>query len=442
MTRFRKRQVYYRFSRLGAWRLQQRALFVIGGILVGAVAILVARLADQAQAAYRWMLSISPYAGLLVTPLGFAAAVHVARTCFPGSQGSGIPQVIAARRLPAGHSRHHLVSIRIAAGKIGLLLFGLLCGASTGREGPTVQVGAAIMQAVGRLAPSRQSGFLLAGSAAGVAAAFNTPLAGIVFAIEEMSRSFEIRASGLVIAAIIVGGLTAQALTGDYTYFGSSYLHMASGTQWLAVPVTGAIGGLMGGLFARCNVAVARGLPGRPGLWIKAHPIITAALLGLLVAGLALLCGVELAGTGYEQSRDALHAVNPQLSLWYGPAKFVATLASAVSGIPGGVFSPSLSVGAGLGVDIAHVLNIETIGSVALLGMAAYLTGVIQAPITSFVIVAEMTENHGMLLPLMLTALIAQATARWVCKDGLYHQLADLLVPHASTSTSDRQSPA
>ena len=102
---------------------------------------------------------------------------------------------------------------------------------------------------IGRLSPRRQPGLILAGAAAGVAAAFNTPLAGIVFAIEEMSRSFEVRASGLIIAAVILAGLTAQSLLGNYTYFGFSTAALPIGTAWMAVPLCGVIGGFAGALF-------------------------------------------------------------------------------------------------------------------------------------------------------------------------------------------------
>src|SRR6185437_5494409 len=146
----------------------------------------------------------------LVTPAGFAVSAYLTRRFFPGAQGSGIPQVIAARKLDGLEARSRLVSLRLAAAKIGLLLLGLLCGASSGREGPTVQVGAATMFFLGRIEPHRQPGLLLAGSAA----AFNAPLAGIIFGIEEMSRSFEQRSSVLVLVAVIAAGLTSQALVG------------------------------------------------------------------------------------------------------------------------------------------------------------------------------------------------------------------------------------
>ena len=209
-------------SRLAAKRWLRRGLFIIGGMAVGAVAVAMAWLADHAQEAFLGFHRARARMVLAVTPLGFGVATLLARHVFPNSQGSGIPQAIAALQIEDQAKRASLVSLRVAFGKILVMTLGLLCGASTGREGPTVQVGAAIMFAMGRISPYRQGGFLLAGAAAGVAAAFNTPLAGIVFGIEEMSRSFEARTSGLIIGAVIAAGLTSFALVGDYSYFGST----------------------------------------------------------------------------------------------------------------------------------------------------------------------------------------------------------------------------
>ena len=199
------------FVRVHSLRWRRRLTFVGGGLIVGLVAVGLAVASDEVQRIFQNWLVRWPYMPLVLTPLGFAFVVLLAVRVFPNTQGSGIPQAIAARKLDDQDARARLVGLRVAAGKILLTLLGLLVGASTGREGPTVQVGASVMFLIGRLTPRRQPGLILAGAAAGVAAAFNAPLAGIVFAIEEMSRSFEARASGLIIAGVILAGLVAQA---------------------------------------------------------------------------------------------------------------------------------------------------------------------------------------------------------------------------------------
>lgn len=147
-------------------RWQRRAIFLLGGIAVGAAAVALAQLADVAQIAFSTLVSHFRYASLVVAPAGFALSVFLTNRLFRNAQGSGIPQAIAARHLTDQTAREGLVSLRIAAGKIILTLLGLLCGASVGREGPTVQIGASIMFAIGRFSPRRQPGLILAGAAA------------------------------------------------------------------------------------------------------------------------------------------------------------------------------------------------------------------------------------------------------------------------------------
>ncbi len=412
-----------RHIRLLSLRWQRRALFVLGGIAVGMAAVGLALAADWMGAAFQAVLAWHPLAVLAVTPAGFAASSWLAQRYFPNSGGSGIPQAIAARQLQGTAVRERLVSIRAALGKVALLLLGLLCGASIGREGPTVQVGASVMFALGRLSPRRQPGLILAGASAGVAAAFNTPLAGIVFGIEEMSRSFESRTSGVILGAVIAAGVTSLALQGDYTYFGTTHAVLGGVEGWLAVPILGVSGGLLGGAFSRVLILFGRGLPGRLGGAIKRCRVVFAALCGLVVAACGLLSDGAAFGTGYAQAR-ALVQDGAGLPAAFGALKLLATAASSVSGIPGGIFAPSLAVGAGLGANVAAFLPGAPAPALVVLGMVAYFAGVVQAPITAFVIVGEMTNNHALILPLMLTALIAYGTSRLVCPEGVYHALA------------------
>ena len=414
--------VFSRRLRLHSARTQRQLVFLLGGVLTGAVAVALALMADEAQAEFRALLRHSRYISLFVTPLGFAVIAYLTRRLFPNSQGSGIPQAIAARHLTDQGARGALVSIRIAFGKILLTLFGLLCGGSIGREGPTVQVGASIMFAAGRLSPRRQSGLILAGASAGVAAAFNTPLAGIVFGIEEMSRAFEEKTSALLIAAIVAAGLTSLALLGDYTYFGTTSTSLGR-IGWLAVPVCGVAGGLLGGIFSRILIEFGGGLPGVVGRTIKRHPVIFATLCGLGVALCGLASDDTIYGTGYAQVRPLLDRGVP-LPQSFGALKLTATALASISGIPGGIFSPSLAVGAGIGSNLSALFPSTPVAAIVLLGMVSYFAGVVQAPITSFVIVTEMTNDHAMVVPLMAAAFIARAVSRLICREGVYHALS------------------
>ncbi|GAB0116560.1 chloride channel protein [Acidisoma sp. 7E03] len=406
----------------------RRIAFWVGAAIVALVAIAFARLADGAQdlftaatAGHRaWLV-------LLIAPTGFALSVYLTRTVFPGAQGSGIPQVIAALKMTDSRMVERVLSLRVGLGKVLLTLLGLASGASIGREGPTVQVGASIMQALGRALSlprvETQRGLVLAGGAAGVAAAFNTPLAGIVFAIEELSHSFESRTSGMVLTAVILGGIATLALSGNYTYFGVTSVGLPLGSGWVAVILCGLIGGLLGGCFSAMLLALPSSLPGRLGRWVKSHPIRFAGFCGLAIAVIGLLSHGATYGTGYAQAR-ALVEGDARLPVTFFILKFLATVFSYLSGIPGGIFAPSLSVGASLGSWLAQLFPHSPARAIVLLGMVGYFAGVVQAPITAFVIVLEMTANQQMTIPIMATAWLGYAASRLVCRRPLYGTLA------------------
>ena len=155
--------------------------------------------------------------------------------------------------------------------------------------------------------------------------------------------------------------------------------------------------------------------------------VVFTGLCGLLVAVCGLLSDGSVFGTGYAEAQAVLDG--QQMPWLFGPLKLVATILSTISGIPGGIFSPSLSVGAGIGHDLSALLPGMPIDTLAILCMAAYLAGVVQAPLTSAVIVSEMTADHSLILPIMICALGASAVSRLVSREGIYHALAARLIP-------------
>jgi H+/Cl- antiporter ClcA len=403
------------------WR--RRLILLVGAIVIGCAATAFAKLADLAGDLYRHIQATWFYAPLVITPMGFALSQVATKLWFEGAQGSGIPQVIAARATPHLEHRAALLGARVTIGKIVLVIFGLAIGASIGREGPTVQVGAAIMFAVGGMAGiGRQRGLVLAGAAAGIAAAFNTPLAGILFAIEELAKAFEPRMTAITTGAVVLAGITSVALVGDYTYFGTATLAVTNAADWAAVPVCAGIGGALGGLFSRVSIRLIT-RPPRLAAHRRTTRAIFAALCGLVVAIMALLTDGYAAGTGYGETQRLLET-GVSLPFWYAPAKLVSTLLSASSGIPGGLFSPSLSVGAGLGALVTGALPWIDPRTIATLMMVGYFAGVVQSPLTAFVIVAEMTASAHASLPLLATALLAAGLSRLISREPLYHALS------------------
>ena len=413
-----------------SWR--KRALLMGAALIAGAISILFAIGADHAMAIHRNLIHEHAWLTLLIAPAGFAAIAWVTLRFFPGTEGSGIPQSIAASLTEDAGIRQQLLSFRLAVAKVFLTLGGMLAGASIGREGPSVQIGAATMHMLaGRrrhwhIAPSRD--LIAAGAGAGIAAAFNTPLGGIMFAIEEMCRYRTFRTNSTTLIAVILAGLTSLAILGNYTYFGRTPAALSLGWPGSAWPVliAGVLGGLLGGGFARLLIASTRGLPGSAGEFSRRRPVIFAAACGLGTALLGLVSGGIVYGAGYTETRAALEG-SAQLPLYFMFIKMAVIWLAFSARIPGGMFAPALAVGAGLGAIITALLPEMPAGAqtaLLVLGMVGFLAAMTQSPITAFVIVMEMTDNHQMLLPLMATAAIAYALSKSVCRTPVYHALA------------------
>jgi H+/Cl- antiporter ClcA len=412
---------------------QPRLVFWTGAVVVGLVSVLFAKLADIAQSGFHAIVgsgngwqSARP---LLITPAGFVVCAWAAHVYFPNSGGSGIPQAIAARHVRDAEERNRLLSLKMVVGKIGLTLLGLLCGASISREGPTVQVGASIMLQVARWGGMAQArGLILAGSAAGVAAAFNTPLAGIVFAIEEMGRTYQARTNGLVLTAVILAGLASLGLLGNYTYFGVAKGTVSFIANGPLIVACGVIGGALGALFSLIVLKATRRIRRWNALQPLPRALVVAGLCGLAVAAIGIASGGLTFGTGYDQARGAIEGT--PLPWFFFVEKLAAGILSTISGIPGGLFAPSLAVGAGVGSSLGLIFGGAT-GIAALLGMAGYFAGVVQAPMTAFVIILEMTGNHDNVIALMCASMLGYGTARMISHEPLYHALSRVFIAEA-----------
>ena len=401
-------------------QFRTRCAILAGAILIGIVATLFAEASDHAGDLFHDYATAHRWWPLLTTPLAFMLLVVLTRRYAPFARGSGIPQVIAAQADP-NRATATLISVRTVVAKAALTIGAVLGGASVGREGPTVQLAAAVMGATHRfLRVPLRGGVLIAGGAAGVAAAINTPLAGLLFAIEELASAYEQRVTLLVLAAIVIAGMVAQSVQGDYIYFGAIGAHLSLGSALVVVPVAGVLGGMSGGLFSRILLSIATGR-NRVTLWARLHPVWFAGICGGIVAGLGVATGLTW-GTGYSAARAMIVGVDAPL--WFGPAKLVATAATAVAGLPGGIFAPSLAVGAGVGNLLREVFPGEPASAVVILGMVAYFVGVVRAPLTAVIILTETTASRGLMLPMFATAFIADFASQWVCREKLYHGLS------------------
>jgi len=409
-------------------------------------------LTQWADAAFQALRGFSVWSPLVWTPALTAGIVWFTRRFAGGASGSGIPQVMAAMdpMLPVTR-RAAFVSLKLALHKVALTSAGVLAGLSLGREGPSVQVAAGVLHHarhwLSEHTSIRPHDLLTAGGAAGIAAAFNTPLAGVVFAIEELTRGREHRNTALVVAAIVLAGLMAVSSFGNNAYFGRLIVQSLSWDLLIPGLLVVGVSGVSGGLFSRLLALSLRGVPDRASALRRAHPIVFAAACGFLVALIGLVSHGVVFGAGYHATRNLLEGLGSgeYVPGIYTLLKFIATWLTTWSGVPGGIFAPSLAIGAGIGHDVAVLTGKAGTVPLIALGMVGFLAAVTQAPITAFIIVMEMVDGHAMVLSLMATALVASGVSRLVARP-LYPTLAEMMLarvlPSGAASPTAAPAPA
>lgn len=407
-------------------------VFWMGAVTAGLIAVLYARLIDFGYTLFLTYLAHNRWLPLLVTPAISALCVWITRRFFEGAEGSGIPQVIAALHGPRELGQR-LLTLPILVGKILVSFLAIMGGLTIGREGPTIHVGAALMFSLRQFYPARfraisgaalERKLALAGAAAGLSAAFNAPLAGVVFAIEELTRSFEQRTSGVLITAIIFAGVVSLGLQGNYVYFGTIEIgpHLPD-LLVAAVPLIGVIAGVAGGVFCWLLLNTKRWMPPSVLQMRLDRPVMFGALCGLIIAVIGVVSSGHTFGSGYAEARSMLEG-HGEFTALYPVFKMVTMVGSYLPGSPGGLFAPSLAIGAGIGNSVHMVFSQMQLPMLIALGMVGYLAAVTQSPITAFVIVIEMINGHALVISLMATALIASRVSR-LFAPPLYEALSE-----------------
>lgn len=415
-----------RFSRFLADRGLIAFLVYAVSLLLGFMAVGFAVIADHATEWHKNFYSEYPYISLLLPPVVLPSILWLVHKVFWGSGGSGIPQAIKVIKHPKPRITSRLLGVRAFLGKFLLTPIVIACGAAVGREGPTVQIGAFLMahsrrfNGIAKLFDTRS--LIIAGGAAGVAAAFNTPLGGLMFAFEELGRRRTMRHTSTLLMAVVLAGLVALSLQGNYQYFGYSNATLDWVDQWQLILLVAVLSGIIGGLYGRL-LFILGSSRGRIGRYRVAHPYKFAAMCGLFISFLGLVFGQQVFGAGYEETKAALQQTQ-ELSAGFWITKMMSTVAAFASGVPGGIFSPTLSIGAGFGHFMAGIFNAET-APFMMLAMVGVLSALTHCPITSFVIVLEMIDNHGMVLPLIFTAAVSAQVSRRILPASIYHLLAN-----------------
>jgi H+/Cl- antiporter ClcA len=422
------------FDRIRNERLKNNLLqaipFWIASLLTGLVAVLYTRLFAYAEKGTAYI--IHWHSGLLfiVTPVCFLTAWWLVRRFAPFARGSGIPQVMASIELatPKYNDKvNKLLSLRILFIKILSSLIMALGGGIIGREGPTIQVAGSIFRKVNEWLPKwwpkiSKRNMIMTGAAAGLAAAFNTPLGGVVFAVEELTRTHISYFKTALFTAVIIAGLTAQALLGPYLYLGYPDVSHLSGTIFFAVALVAIPAGLAGAGLAKCILKLFQW---KASFKFTRQHIVYVVVCALLVAALAFFADERVLGSGKELMTTSLFT-GDKYNSWYMPLlRFIGPLLSFTTGAAGGVFAPALSAGASVGATLSGWLHLSPTDTnlIVLAGMVAFLTGVTRTPFTSAILVLEMTDRHNVIFHLMLAGMISSLAAILVDKHSFYDHL-------------------
>ena len=410
-------------------RLQPREdqIFLVLALVIGAVTGLVVvafilvterlgiRLYPVGGAAWRRVLF--PVAGSVL--MGYLLFRY-----FPNARGSGVPQTKAAL-----FAREGFISLRTVLGKFFCTSATLASGIPLGREGPSVQVGAGIASVLGRflgLSPEKVKALIPVGAAAAIAAAFNTPLAAVLFSLEEIMGDLHAPVLGSVVLASATSWVVLRLLLGNNPLFKVPQYQLVHPVEFAIYAVLGVGGGVVSVAFTKLLLSMRARFLRMPRNTIWFQPVVGGLLVGLL--GWVV---PQVLGVGYGYVGEALNgrmALNLMLVLVV--LKLITVTTSYSSGNAGGIFGPALFIGAMLGGSVGTVAHrllpayTATPGAYALVGMGAVFAGIVRAPMTSVVMIFEMTQDYAVIVPLMIANLVSLFLASRLQHEPIYEALA------------------
>ena len=409
--------------------------FWVGAIATGLMAVLYAKLFGLAEMATAYVYHKTHWWFFIITPSCFLLAWWLVIKFAPFSRGSGIPQVSAAIDLttPKHYYRvDKLLSLRVILIKIVSSIILVFGGGVLGREGPTIQISAAIFKKINDWLPAwypkiAKRNMIVTGAAAGLAAAFNTPLGGIVFAIEELTKTHISYFKSALLTGVIIAGLTALTLLGPYMYLGYPLLTDISPYILLYIVPIAAMTGVVSTVMCDAILWINK----KKGTFKKNYMRgIYVVICGLIIAAMAIFIDERTFGSGKEIMLTTLFTNNKHLE-WYIPIlRTIGPLITFTAGASGGVFAPALSAGASIGAVFAELVHLSATSTnlIILCGMAGFLTGMTRSPFTSSILVIEMTNSHNIIFYILFTSLIANLISTFISKHSFYDHLKAVFI--------------
>jgi CIC family chloride channel protein len=386
------------------------------GLIVVSFVVVTERLGSKLIAAKAAGRLLSPVLGSLVTG-------WLLFRFFPDARGSGIPQTRVAMVLEKGFIR-----LRTVVGKFLCSAISLASGIALGREGPSVQIGAGVASAAGRrlgLGEDHVRSLIPVGTAAALAAAFNTPLAAVLFTLEEILADLHARVVGSVVIGAATSWIVLRLILGDEPLFRVPAYQLVHPIEFPCYALLGLLGGLVSTAFVKLLLWQRARYLEAPQRW---RPFVPAA--GGLTVGLLALAVPGVLGVGYTLVGDALNGqLTLRAMLLLLCVKLIATTSCYASGNAGGIFGPSLFIGAMLGGAVGNVIHTlipdytGNAGAYALVGMGAAFAGIIRTPMTSVIMIFEVTRDYTIIVPLMIANLCSYFLAQKFQKLPIYEAL-------------------
>jgi CIC family chloride channel protein len=414
-------------ARMAQLRLRESQVFMGLSLVIGALTGLVVVafiLLTERMGMRLYPVGGAPWRRLLFPVAGSLIIGYLLYRFFPNARGSGVPQTKAAL-----FAREGRITLRTVLGKFLCTSATLASGIPLGREGPSVQVGAGIGSVLGRLfglSNEQVKKLIPVGAAAAIAAAFNTPLAAVVFSLEEIMGDLNAPLIGGVVLASATAWMVLRLLLGDHPLFNVPHYQLVSPQEFAVYAVLGVAGGVVSAIFAKLLLAMRARFLRFPQKTVWLQPVAGGLLVGVIGWFVPQVLGV-----GYGYVGDALNAKMAfHLMALLLVLKLIAVTTSYASGNAGGIFGPALFIGAMLGGTVGtvahHLFPAYTAapGAYALVGMGAVFAGVVRAPMTSVLMIFEMTQDYAVIVPLMIANLVSLFIASQLQHEPIYEALA------------------
>ena len=427
-----------------AAKLQEREeqVFLVLSLVIGALtglAVVAFILLTERTGMRLYPPGAAPWRRIMFPAAGSLGIGYLLFRYFPNARGSGVPQTKAAL-----YAREGRITLRTVLGKFFCTSATLASGIPLGREGPSVQVGGGIASVLGRLLglrPERVKALLPVGAAAAIAAAFNTPLAAVLFALEEIVGDLHAPVIGSVVLASATSWVVLRLLLGDNPLFKVPQYHLVNPAEFGVYGVLGVAGGLVSVAFTKLLLNMRERFLRFPAKTLWFQPV-----AGGLLVGLSGWFVPQVLGVGYGYVGDALNGrMALDLMSLLVILKLLTVTTSYASGNAGGIFGPALFIGAMLGGSVgtlAHQLfpaYTATPGAYALVGMGTVFAGIVRAPMTSVLMIFEMTQDYAVIVPLMISNLISLFISSRFQPTPIYDALAIQDGIHLPSAESRRQ---